>query len=190
MIELLSQIRSDIKNDRYYLQNFSNDGPRFLAWYLKNCCLRTSVQAKDDITDGPNDKEFDAVIVDDEKRQITIVQSKFYAGAVDHQPLQEVLAAWLQIQNLSALQENCNARLRVKLEAVASALEDDYEVIFELVTTGQLTGGAKDDLAAFQSTISDFEHPGSVATLKRVTEDVPSGAGRRGFRRPDRTAGR
>src|ERR1017187_2140179 len=28
---------------------------------------------------------------------------------------------------------------------------------------------------------------GSVATLKMVTEDVPSGAGRRGFRRPDRT---
>jgi hypothetical protein len=31
---------------------------------------------------------------------------------------------------------------------------------------------------------------GSVATLKTVTEDTPSGAGRRGFRRPDRTAGR
>jgi hypothetical protein len=170
MSELLSQIRSDIKNDRYYQQNFSNDGPRFLAWYLKNCCLRTAIQAKDDITDGPNDKEFDAIIVDDEKRQITIVQSKFYAGSVDHQPLQEVLAAWLQIQNLSALQENCNARLRVKLEAVASALEDDYEVVFELVTTGHLTDGAKDDLAAFQSTISDFEHPESSITL--VDEDV------------------
>src|ERR1039457_2214761 len=165
MIELLSQIRSDIKNDRYYLQNFSNDGPRFLAWYLKNCCLRTSVQAKDDITDGPNDKEFDAVIVDDEKRQITIVQSKFYAGSVDHQPLQEVLAAWLQIQNLPALQASCNNRLQIKLEAVSTALEDGYEVVFELVTTGQLTADAKNDLAAFQSTIADFEHPEASLTL-------------------------
>src|ERR1019366_3594981 len=31
---------------------------------------------------------------------------------------------------------------------------------------------------------------GSVATLKMVTEEAPSGTGRRGFRRPDRTAGR
>ena len=31
---------------------------------------------------------------------------------------------------------------------------------------------------------------GSVATLKTVTEEVPSGTGRRGFRQPDRTAGR
>ena len=31
---------------------------------------------------------------------------------------------------------------------------------------------------------------GSVATLKTVTEEVPRGTGRRGFRQPDRTAGR
>ena len=53
-------------------QNFSNEGQEFLAWYLRSCYLRTPVRARDDITDGPNDKEFDAVIVDDEKRQIVI----------------------------------------------------------------------------------------------------------------------
>jgi hypothetical protein len=95
---------TDLKVDAYYHQNFSNEGQQFLAWYLRNCYLRTPVQAKDDITDGSNDKEFDAVIVDDEKRQIVIVQSKFYMGSVDHQPLQEVLAAWLQIQNQGARQ--------------------------------------------------------------------------------------
>lgn len=168
--EFLERIRADLMADTYYKQNFSNDGQRFLAWYLRNCYLRTAIQAKDDITDGPNDKEFDAVIVDDEKRHVIIVQSKFYGGSVDHQPLQEVLAAWLQIQNLPALQESCNGKLKVKLEAVASALEEDYEVIFELVTTGLLTADAKNDLAAFQSTISEFEHPQSSLTL--VNEDV------------------
>lgn len=170
MAQLLDRIRTDLTSDSYYQQNFSNDGQRFLAWYLRNCYSRTSIQAKDDITDGPNDKEFDAVIVDDEKRQIVIVQSKFYAGAVDHQPLQEVLATWLQIQNLPALQESCNAKLKIKLEAVAEALADDYEVVFELVTTGQLTADAKNDLSAFQSTISDLEHPEASLTL--VDSDI------------------
>jgi hypothetical protein len=79
------------------------------------------------LDNGPNDKEFHAIIIDDEKRQIIIVQSKFYIGSVDHQPLQEVLAAWLQIQNLSALQASCNSKLQIKLEAVSAALEDGYE---------------------------------------------------------------
>ena len=165
MAELIERIRTDLKADSYFHQNFPNEGPQFLAWYLRNCYLRTPIQAKDDITDGPNDKEFDAVIVDDEKRQIIIVQSKFYAGTVDHQPLQEVLAAWLQIQNLSALQASCSGKLQIKLEAVSTALEDGYEVVFELVTTGNLTSDAKNDLAAFQSTIAEFEHPEASLTL-------------------------
>src|SRR5271156_6295655 len=78
MMELIERIRTDLKADPYYTQNFYNEGQQFLAWYLRNCCLRTPVQAKDDITDGPNDKEFDAIIVDDEKRHIVIIQSKFY----------------------------------------------------------------------------------------------------------------
>jgi hypothetical protein len=165
MAEVLDIVKVDLKNDSYYLQNFPNEGQRFLAWYLRNCYNRTSIQSKDDITDGPNDKEFDAVIVDDEKRQIIVIQSKFYAGSVDHQPLQEILAAWLQIQNLPALQASCNGKLQIKLEAVSAALEDGYEVVFELVTTGQLTTEAKNDLAAFQSTISEFEHPEASVTL-------------------------
>src|SRR5581483_2668194 len=169
MSALLERIRVDLK-EGYYQQNFPNDGQRFLAWYLRNCYSRTQIQAKDDITDGPNDKEFDAIVVDDEKRHIIIMQSKFYAGGVDHQPLQEVLAAWLQIQNLPALQSTCNAKLQIKLEAVATALQDDYEVVFELVTTGQLTADARNDLDAFQSTIVDFEHPQSSLTL--VDSDV------------------
>jgi hypothetical protein len=165
MMALIERIRTDLKADPYYAQNFSNEGQQFLAWYLRNCYLRTAVQAKDDITDGPNDKEFDAVIVDDEKRQIVVIQSKFYAGSVDHQPLQEVLATWLQIQNLPALQASCNGKLQIKLEAVSTALDDGYEVVFELVTTGELTTDAKNDLAAFQSTIADLEHPEASLTL-------------------------
>ena len=132
--------------------------------------LKKPHSGEDDITDGPNDKEFDAVLVDDEKRQVVIIQGKFYANSIDHQPLQEVLATWLQIQNLPALQASCNAKLQIKLEAVSAALDDQYELIFELLTTGQLTADAKNDLAAFQATIADFEHPPASLTL--VISDV------------------
>jgi AIPR protein len=162
---LLDRIRADISSSSYYAQNFSNDGQRFLAWYLRNCYLRTPIQAHDDITDGPNDKEIDAVIVDEEKRQVIIIQSKFFGGSVDHAPLHEVLAAWFRIQDIASLQQNCNTKLKVKLEAVAEALAEDYEVVFELVTTGNLTEAAKNDLQAFQSKIADFEHPDASLSL-------------------------
>lgn len=166
MSELLDQINRDLSADAYYTQNFANNGERFLAWYLRNVCLRTPVQAKDDITDGADDKEIDGVIVDDEKRQIVVFQGKFFSTtSVDHEPLHEILAAWLQIQNLPALQENANHKLKVKLEAVSEALQDDYEVVFELVTTGKLTDSAKRDLAAFQAKIGEFEHPQSSIML-------------------------
>jgi AIPR protein len=162
---LLDRIRADLTTDKYYQQNFSNDGQRFLAWYLRNCYLRTPIQARDDITDGSNDKEIDAVIIDEEKRHVVIIQGKFFAGSVDHQPLQEVLSAWAQIQNLPALQENCNNKLQVKLETVAAALAEEYEVIFELVTTGTLTADAKKDLELFVGAIGEFEHPEASLTL-------------------------
>lgn len=98
MHELLNRIKRDIEADNYYSQNFSNDGERFLAWYLRNVYLRTPVQARDDITDGAEDKEIDAVLVDDEKRQVIVIQGKFYSTtAVDHEPIHEVLAAWLHM---------------------------------------------------------------------------------------------
>jgi hypothetical protein len=166
MTELLDRIRRDIREDSYYAQNFPNDGPRFLAWYLRNVYLRTPVQAKDDITDGPDDKEIDAVIVDDDKRQVIIIQGKFYGStAVDHEPLHEVLASWEYIRDLPALQENANARLKVKLEAVDVALRDEYDVVFELVTTGHLTDSARRDLTVFQDAIAEYERPEASLTL-------------------------
>jgi hypothetical protein len=164
--ELTDRIRRDILQDNYYHQNFPNDGQRFLAWYLRNVYLRTLVQAKDDITDGADDKEIDAIIVDDEKRHIIVIQSKFYGStSVDHEPLHEVLASWQYIRNLPSLQANANAKLKVKLEAVAEALNDDYDVVFELVTTGILTDSAQRDLLVFQDAIAEYEHPEASLTL-------------------------
>ena len=73
-------IKKDIRSE-YFQQNFPNDGQRFVAWYLRRVMLRDSITARDDITDGANDKQIDAVIVDDDERRIVIVQGKFIGRA-------------------------------------------------------------------------------------------------------------
>ena len=47
---MLDQIRQELKNDAFYQQNFSNDGERFVAWYLRRVLLRDQIATRDDIT--------------------------------------------------------------------------------------------------------------------------------------------
>jgi hypothetical protein len=50
--------------------------------------LRDPNQAKYDITDGPNDKQIDAIVIDDDSSIVYIVQGKFIgADKVDSTPL-------------------------------------------------------------------------------------------------------
>jgi len=101
---MLAQIESEIGNDPFYQQNFANDGERFVAWYLRRVLLRDPIQVRDDITDGQNDKQMDAVIIDDEDRRILVIQGKFLTSVqVDAEPLREVLAAWIRLQDLPSL---------------------------------------------------------------------------------------
>jgi hypothetical protein len=166
MIPLIERIQAAISADPYYQQNFANNGERFLAWYLRNIYQRTGPEARNDITDGQDDKEIDAVVVDDERRKVLVFQGKFFTvTTVDHEPLLEILGAWMHIRDLSSLQSTANQKLKVKMEEIAAALKDDYEVEFELVTTGALTKSARDDLATFRDRIAEFEHPEAGITL-------------------------
>lgn len=155
---MLQQILQEIASDPFYASNFPNDGQRFVAWYLRRVLLRDDAATRDDITDGSDDKQIDAVIVDDVEQRILIVQGKFInVGKVDAEPLREVLSAWIRLQDLGALQKDCNERLKKKIEAIRLALDDDYHVDFELLTTGTLTDAAQDDLRAFADKFSEFD---------------------------------
>jgi hypothetical protein len=155
---MFDQIKREISADNFYAQNFPNDGQRFVAWYLRRVLLRSPAEARQDITDGANDKQIDAVLVDDENRKIIIIQGKFIGETlVDSEPLREVLSAWLRLQELDSLQRDANERLRERLEAVRRAIDDEYELEFELLTTGRLTEPAEKDLEAFTRQMSDFE---------------------------------
>jgi len=147
---IVKQIASD-----YFRQNFPNDGQRFVAWYLRNILTRDMNETKDDITDGAGDKQIDAIIIDDDNALIRIIQGKFIQnGLVDAEPLREVLSSWVQIKDIARLQNVANNKLQRKISELAQAMEEDYELSFELITTSGLTEAAKNDLEAFQTEIA------------------------------------
>ena len=63
----------------------------------------------------------------------------------------------MNIKNLPKLQEDANEKLRIKINELSTALEDDYEIIFELITTSDLTDAAKAELQVFQRELSENE---------------------------------
>ena len=152
---MYEQIKNEISTD-YYQNNYPNDGPRFIAWYLRNIHNLDTFEAKECITDGAGDKQIDAVYIDNQACTIYIIQGKFYSGdTVNAEPLREVLSSWIQIKDLAALQDGANDKLRMKISEISLALEDEYEVCFELITTSSLTEAAQNDLVIFQNQISD-----------------------------------
>ncbi|MBI4095709.1 MAG: AIPR family protein [DPANN group archaeon] len=170
--KIYDKIKEEIKQD-YYKQNFSNDGQRFVAWYLRNIHLKDMNETKEAITDGADDKQIDAIIVDDDKLTIFIIQGKFIGSEkVDAGPLREVLSSWVQLRDLIRLQAVANEKLKRKLSEVAKAFEDEYEIAFELLTTSNLTDSAKKDLATFQKQLAELsENEDFVSTINLIDSE-------------------
>ena len=59
------QFKRDIQA-RYHQEQFVNDGQRFVAWYVQNTHRRDMIETGEDVTDGPDDKQIDAIVVDDD----------------------------------------------------------------------------------------------------------------------------
>lgn len=168
-MDIYEKIKNDIAGD-YYKNNYSNDGERFVAWYLRNIHNLDPIEARDCITDGAGDKQIDAVYIDDQAQVVYIVQGKFYSQtSVNAEPLREVLSSWVQIKNLDALQEAANNRLKRKILDISDALKDDYEVIFELITTSSLSDDAEKDLEAYNNQLSS--DPSISASIALVDAD-------------------
>lgn len=169
---IYDRITSEIKDDQFY-SNFPNDGRRFVAWYLRRVLLLDVHETKAAITDGPNDKQIDAIVVDDgEGRCVRIIQGKFVKPeAINAEPLREVISAWTRLKDLPSLQMECSGKLAERLEAARAALEEEeYQVHFELLTTGFFTEEAESDFAAFEAQMAGDDT--LSATLTLVNEPV------------------
>ncbi len=74
---LLARIRGEIETDPYYSQYFSNQGQRFVAWHLRRVLLRDPAATRLEVTDGADDKQIDALVVDEDGRRVLVIQGKF-----------------------------------------------------------------------------------------------------------------
>jgi hypothetical protein len=171
---MYEKIKEEIKQD-YYTQYFSNDGEKFIAWYLRNIHGRDKNETRDDITDGSDDKQIDAVVIDDEKSTIFVIQGKFIGSnrIIDAAPLREVLSSWIQLRDLARLQEVANNKLKRRLAEIGRVLEEDeYEISFELITTAPLSPSATEDLATFQKQLAELsERDGFTASITLIDTD-------------------
>ncbi|MDP2630745.1 MAG: AIPR family protein [Candidatus Uhrbacteria bacterium] len=166
---MYQKIKEEISQD-YYQQNFPNDGQKFVAWYLRNVHLQDENETKADITDGADDKQIDAIVIDDSSNSVFIVQGKFIGeDKVDAEPLREVLSSWIQLKDLVRLQETANNKLKQRLSELAIALDDEYDIHFELLTTATLTPSAMNDLATFQKQLAEADD--LPATIHLVDND-------------------
>jgi hypothetical protein len=153
---MYNKIAEEIKQ-KYYQTNFSNDGQKFVAWYLRTILFRDMNETKEDITDGKNDKQIDAIVIDYDNSIIHIIQGKFLsADQVDAEPLREVLSSWIQLRNLEHLQITGNKKLQRKLSELDNAMDDDLKISFELITTSTLTESAQNDLETFQKRLNEL----------------------------------
>lgn len=171
-MDIVKKIKDEITQD-FYLNHFPNDGQRFVAWYLRNIHLLDQLQTKDAITDGPDDKQIDAVYIDDNEQKIFIIQGKFYTGdIVDAEPVREVLFSWVQLQNIQELQKNANSKLQIKLSEISNALkEDGYSICFELLTTSSFSESARKDIIAFQTKLAQEDNASFEAELVVIDKE-------------------
>jgi hypothetical protein len=169
---MYDRIMAEISRESFYRDNFDNDGQRFVAWYLHRVLLLDVHETRASITDGQNDKQIDAVVVEDgEERRVRVLQGKFVKPEpIDAAPLREVLSAWTRLKDLPKLQLECSGKLAERLETMRLALEDDYDVQFELLTTGNLTGAAVSDFEAFRQEMADS--PDFSAGLTLVNSEL------------------
>ena len=70
---MYNKIKEDITQD-YYVDHFPNDGQRFVAWYLRNIHSLNLNETKYSVTDGPDDKQIDAIYINEENSTVYIIQ--------------------------------------------------------------------------------------------------------------------
>jgi len=154
-------------------RDLPNKGQQFVAWYVHRVLGASPMDAVDALTDGANDKQIDAVHIDHDLRRVVIVQGKYYeVGTVTGDAVRECLAAVEMLQDLEHLQSVANTKLQKKVNALSVALRDDYEVVAEIVTIGDIAKNARQDAYAFQQILSAKGREIEIVPIDgRVLED-------------------
>jgi len=108
-------------------------------------------ETKDDITDGPDDKQIDAIVIDNDKSTIYIIQGKYVqGGTIDASHCERCFLHDATPRSYSAPNDR-KCKVAKKAFRSRAGIGRHYEISFELITTSTLTASALNDLQTFQN---------------------------------------
>lgn len=149
-IDIAAVMREEVQASEK-LSALPNEGQRFVAWYLHRVRALDLLDALGALTDGASDKQIDAVHIDDEEGEIVVVQGKLHSRSkVTRADIGECLLAVSHLRDLGTLQQTANPALARKVPAIREAVEQDYTVVVELLTLGEIPQSAREDIYAYQ----------------------------------------
>ena len=132
-------------------------------------------QTKAAITDGQNDKQIDAIVVEDGEDEPAYPRASGevrQAGQHRCGPSSEVLSAWTRLKDFPKLQAECSGKLAKRWRPCALPSKRGCDLQFELLTTGRLTPQRGiHGLRRFQAR-DDGGTPISVAGLTLVDSEL------------------
>lgn len=154
------------KELKFYKDNGKEDSINFLIWYLINFFRIDEGLAFDIVCDHKNDKGIDGIYVDDDSREVILLQSKlrekFNKGDGDGE-LRKLVGSleWFRIENLEKL-DNSRASKELKdlikdLD-VFNKLNEGYNLKGYFVTTGFFDNSAKDYITVSKNRVEYWDN--------------------------------
>lgn len=154
------------KELKFYKDNGKEESINFLIWYLINFFRIDEGLAFDIVCDHKNDKGIDGIYVDDDSREVILLQSKlrekFNKGDGDGE-LRKLVGSleWFRIENLEKL-DNSRASKELKdlikdLD-VFNKLTEGYNLKGYFVTTGFFDNSAKDYIAVSKDRVEYWDN--------------------------------
>ena len=157
----------------------------FVLWFVQAFVVDDPINALQSVAGGANDKNIDALYVDDVVRSVYIIQGKYRRNFSKRENRSDVLA-FSQIASLlhgtseqfRTTVENIDASMRPMLESARDAIKrKNYQLALQYVTTGSVSKQhieeAQDSALEFErTTFQVFDH----RSMHRLMQDYVDGA--------------
>ncbi|HEX9340498.1 MAG TPA: AIPR family protein [Thermoplasmata archaeon] len=123
---------------------------RFVLWFLKAFLCEDEAEAAQCLTGGSHDKGIDAVVVDEDLKQVSVIQGKFHEGIGEVAEKRSDVISFSQLAStffgpkkaLDAFYDEIDPLVRAKVEkAVERLRKRNYSLQLYYVTTGRCSNG-------------------------------------------------
>jgi hypothetical protein len=168
-------LSDELQQIRKEMPALKDDGA-FVLWFLRAFLADSEASAKFALTGQSGDKNLDAVLIDDNAKQVHLVQGKYH-GAAKPEKRNDVMAfadwatiPWSERQVRAAFYSNLAPLAQKKMDVAINRIKErGYELRLYFVTTGTVSATLRDD--AEYKVLQASTHPQiQILDIKRVTQ--------------------